>query len=344
MAASPSEDDVCLMGVCVKRVYRRLCDVRACQRVTNAAVSYHVWRCYDTLTTLSLKDAHTHRDRHTQECIWSILTSKHFRSAVSRVQQVVLSFLKRFSFFFSLVAVKWYLQSRLLVFKCEDFRGDSKKNPQRLIAWKKKILRTSNKQINVYLGRSCNNVVTVSYQLYVKAHHTTPAKCQVTVTVWLCVVVSPFLSSEQEMLGRSVINQLYLQTRTSAPEKARLSVFFFFSTKHIVLFFFLFQSKSCKTVPESQSMLAHLCSTANQWNSTNSIVICLFIGPILLLLLLILPCLLLTPPSPTPSSFTSSSFFLISVCSIFPLQVVDRIVSSVENSEEIIRKLCCISH
>lgn len=138
MAASPSEDDVCLMGVCVKRVYRRLCDVRACQRVTNAAVSYHVWRCYDTLTTLSLKDAHTHRDRHTQECIWSILTSKHFRSAVSRVQQVVLSFLKRFSFFFSLVAVKWYLQSRLLVFKCEDFRGDSKKNPQRLIAWKKK--------------------------------------------------------------------------------------------------------------------------------------------------------------------------------------------------------------
>lgn len=50
-----------------------------------------------------------------------------------------------------------------------------------------------------------------------------------------------------------------------------------------------FQSKSCKTVPESQSMLTHFWFTANQWNSTNSNVICFLSLLHHLLLLLLLP-------------------------------------------------------
>lgn len=59
-----------------------------------------------------------------------------------------------------------------------------------------------------------------------------------------------------------------------------------------------FQSKSCKTVPESRSMLTHFWSTANQWNSTNSNVICFLSLLLHLLLLLLLDGPLL--PSITP--------------------------------------------
>lgn len=43
---------------------------------------------------------------------------------------------------------------------------------------------------------------------------------------------------------------------------------------HRFLLLPVFHPKSCKTGPESRSMIAHCCSTANQWNSTNSTVIC----------------------------------------------------------------------
>lgn len=128
-------------------------------------------------------------------------------------------------------------------------------------------------------------------------HHSWNISNQSTLsTVGWCVLVPDWSQGVSMLSNQSAVSN----DRTSGSEKAWLSVCFFFfpfSTKHTLLL--LFQSKSCKTVPESRSMLAHFCSTANQWNSTNSTVICSLHRPPPPYLTMSPPRSLL-PPSPLP--------------------------------------------
>lgn len=102
--------------------------------------------------------------------------------------------------------------------------------------------------------------------------------------------------------------------RTSVSEKSLTD------NLHLLLFLhrihccpLLFHSKSCKTVPERQSMRAHFSPTANQWNSTNSTVICI----------LHLPCV---PPLPylsmSPPPFSLSLFLRFQLGLTIVLQVM----------------------
>lgn len=139
------------------------------------------------------------------------------------------------------------------------------------------------------LLRTCSSAQLQLYGLTVRLQN-------YRVIVRWCVLVPDWSQGVSMLSNQSAVSN----NRTSVSEKAWLSVCFFFfpfSTEHTLLL--LFQSKSCKTVPESRSMLAHFCSTANQWNSTNSTVICSLHRPPPPYLTMSPPRSLL-PPSPLP--------------------------------------------
>lgn len=136
--------------------------------------------------------------------------------------------------------------------------------------------------------------------------------CGFVRSTWLCGQHSAYQSWIQMLRDQPAVPA----DRTSVSEKSLTD------NLHLLLFFhrihccpLLFHSKSCKTVPERQSMRAHFSPTANQWNSTNSTVICI----------LHLPCV---PPLPylsmSPPSFSLSLFLLFQLGLTIVLQVMAK--------------------